>query len=748
MTRPSAKTGIAKSTVRPSKDGVAEKLARAEEVLKATQAALGVMEKLEHLNALPVVQQYLAEAGPLKTFLAGLTPECDLVIKAVIALGQADTVFLLPDSDDKFERLRLLLQHLVATEQFYDTIGGLIGYYTQVLKILSAPQEEAVSCQYLRPQGIDIAEESAERRRAVLAAIHGMDKVAEIYPVGGAGDRLSLSDAATGEPLPAARLVYDGKSLLARLVTDLQAREYLRYKVTGDQVTTPVAVMTSKEKNNHAHILTICEEAGWFGRSKETFRFFEQPLVPVVTEDGNFSMAAPLEMNLKPGGHGVMWKLAAASGIFDWLDGCGCTKAVVKQINNPMAETDAGMLAFAGAGLLGDARFGFASCERVVNSAEGMNVVIERQKGDHVEYCLTNVEYTDFAQKGIEDVPAEEGSPFSAFPCNTNILWADLAAIAAKAKQFPIPGMLLNMKTLMPSMDAKGAVHKVHGGRLESTMQNIADHFIDRVDSSLAEGERSQLGTFLTYNTRRKTLSVTKTLHKAGDTLVGSVEGCYYDHLRNMHELLTEHCGIAAPDVPSEEDYCTRGPAWTLSFHPALGPLYSAIAGKLRQGVFHHGAELRLDVAQVDIQRIDLNGSLVVTADQVMGHFDSEGQLKYSDQVGRIRLMNVSVVNEGVDNEAMLQRSEDGVAPPYWTGDIVRKEALEIVIHGDGEFAAEGVTFRGAHRIEVPAGVRCTARQEGDTVVFEEEKVSEPSWVSYYEEGEEGELLLTRRTLC
>jgi hypothetical protein len=39
---------------------------------------------------------------------------------------------------------------------------------------------------------------------------------------------------------------------------------------------TPVAIMTSSVKNNHEHIVAICERFEWFGRGRENFRLFEQ----------------------------------------------------------------------------------------------------------------------------------------------------------------------------------------------------------------------------------------------------------------------------------------------------------------------------------------------------------------------------------------------------------------------------------------------------------------------------------------
>ena len=36
-------------------------------------------------------------------------------------------------------------------------------------------------------------------------------------------------------------------------------------------------------------------------------------------------------------GHGVLWRLAQRSEIFDWLYQRGCQKAIVRQINNCLA---------------------------------------------------------------------------------------------------------------------------------------------------------------------------------------------------------------------------------------------------------------------------------------------------------------------------------------------------------------------------------------------------------------------------
>ena len=55
----------------------------------------------------------------------------------------------------------------------------------------------------------------------------------------GAGDRLGLRCEETGASVPTAMLPYCGRSLLAGMVRDLQAREALHHRLTGVQVRLP-----------------------------------------------------------------------------------------------------------------------------------------------------------------------------------------------------------------------------------------------------------------------------------------------------------------------------------------------------------------------------------------------------------------------------------------------------------------------------------------------------------------------------
>jgi hypothetical protein len=164
-----------------------------------------------------------------------------------------------------------------------------------------------------------------------------------------------------------------------------------------------------------------------------------------------------------------------------------------------------------------------------------------------------------------------------------------------------------------------------------------------------------------------------------------------------------------------------------------LGPLFFIIGQKIRGGLFKLHSELKLEIAEVDIENLTLSGSLHITAERVIGETQEEGILKYSDQIGFVRLRNISVENRGIDSSA------DNV---YWKGEIVRHELCEILIRGNAEFIAEGVVLEGSMRIEVDSGFRVTAFEEDGVLKFKKETLSsvEKRWI--YHLDEDGSILL------
>lgn len=690
------------------------------------RTAPSASDKIAFLNAVPRVLEYLQKTPALSGLLSQMSPESESVAKQLIAIGQMDR--LVGEEPIDGNALLKLLEKMTAVDAFYRELGGIVGYQNKILEFLrgSSDLRQSEIAAFHAPDFIDITDETEEVLEAIRIGIDSLPQIAEMYPLGGAADRLHLVDEETGSDLPAAKLGYGGRTLFEGLIRDLQAREFLYYKLYGKQVEVPVAIMTSEEKDNCFHVLNICSEHQWFGRRKELFRLFTQPLVPTVDPKGNWYLVGPLSPLLKPGGHGALWKLARDEGIFEWLKNISRKKALIRQINNPIAGLDYGLLAFVGLGVKKRGDFGFASCSRRVQSAEGVNVVIEKKNGD---IALTNIEYCDFAKYGIEDRPLKEGEPYSRFSSNTNILFADLKAVENAVRTCPFPGLLINLKT---SAFATEKGEKLQGpmARLESTMQNIADVFVEKKRNLQPSAEsypwnRKPEKTFVTYNHRHKTISTAKKAYVSGGPIQETPEECFYVQLQSARELLSR-CGFSLPGSRSLEEYMIQGPDVSFLYHPALGPLYSLIAQKISGGALSIGSDLQLEIVDLEIERLKLEGSLHVSANQPLGHFDNEGVLHFSNRTGRCILKNVTVKNDGVDWKA---------SQPFWKNRFIRRGFLEVHLHGLSEFIAENVTFEGNFRFDVPEGIRMRVKEEMGRLVIEQEPLEEtPFWIYRWDE--------------
>ncbi|KAL6003203.1 UTP--glucose-1-phosphate uridylyltransferase 3, chloroplastic [Asimina triloba] len=246
--------------------------------------------------------------------------------------------------------------------------------------------------------------------------------------------------------------------------------------------------MTSGAKNNHRLITALCEKLRWFGRGRSSFRLFEQPLVPAVgAADGRWLVCKPFTPVCKPGGHGVIWKLAYDNGIFQWFYSLGRKGATVRQVSNVVAATDLTLLALAGIGLHHRKKLGFASCEKRIGATEGINVLIEKKNRDGWwAYGLTCIEYTEFEKFDIMSAPQSRNRKrvgkyvfciersggiaqealnlvWAEFPANTNILYVDLASaekVGSSKNATSLPGMVLNLKKPIVYADHLGMRHR------------------------------------------------------------------------------------------------------------------------------------------------------------------------------------------------------------------------------------------------------------------------------------------------
>jgi hypothetical protein len=137
------------------------------------------------------------------------------------------------------------------------------------------------------------------------------------------------------------------------------------------------------------------------------------------------------------------------------------------------------------------------------------------------------------------------------------------------------------------------------------------------------------------------------------------------------------------------------------------------IGQKIRGGRLAKGAELILEISEIDISNLDLEGSLIIEADSIMGKNDIDGHLKFDvNHCGKCTLKNVKVRNEG---------REQTQKP--WLYQQERKEVLHIALYGNAEFVAEDVLLEGNVYFEVPHGHRLVVYQQGEEIAWHFEMI-------------------------
>jgi hypothetical protein len=681
-------------------------------------------EKFNLLKKKQEVQIFLSHSENIREFYNHSTDSEKFILLSSIFLDQMDRLFhSFNNTAYEQKKMRQLLENLNLVEHFYQGVGGLIGYHAKTLELILSKidngEQVPAKIEFERSYGIDFSKDETLKNKLALFSIQNLEVFAEVYPIGGAGDRLGLlSD--DGCALPAAKLGFGGKTLVEGLIRDLEAKEYLYFKLFGKQIITPIALMTSFEKDNYQYIQNIFDSENWFGRGKENFRIFIQPLVPVLTVEGNWQLKNPFEVVFKPGGHGMIWKLALEDGVFEWLEERKRKKALIRQINNPIAGYDNGVLAFCAVGLKEDKDFGFLSCQRLVGSAEGVLVLAKETDKDGLLNChITNLEYVDFEKYGLKDEPQESFGKYSHYPSNTNLLFFDIQKIKAYIQHQPIPGLLVNIKEDTEFEPFDALFKKTSCARLESTMQNIVDcmrlNFKKNMPSDLIS---KNLNSFVVYNDRSQTISVTKKAYIKGKPLAETPEGAFFDLLKLNLELLKTNCGFCGIVPLDERAYVEEKLGQFFYYNPSLGPFVDIIKQKIRGGFLANNSELQLDIAEADIENLHIEGSLIVEAKNPIGQI-KDNKLCLGLNTGKLELINTKIVNRGRSKHQEY---------PLWKNRINRDQSLTIILEGDAEFFAKDVTFKGDIHIFVPFGQRAIAINENEDVVIYYQTIKEPTW--------------------
>ena len=679
----------------------------------------------------PAALDALSKPGALEQFLSRAAPEQQYVLTLMLALGQGETLFNGLDTlQDPNAALSALCSTLIGLESFYQPIGGVLGYYATVVDLMKGVVKPEEVHQYVEPPFVDIRTPNLPLWEEAYDGIFHLGKTAVIFTLGGAGDRLNLVDKHSGEPLPVARLAFCGKSLFEGLMRDHEALEYWHYRAFGQQATAPILIMTSLEKQNDHHIEAMGEEANWFGRPRNAIRRMIQPMVPVIDTDGQLAMTGPLQLAMKPGGHGVVWKLAKDSGSLDWLSSLGIDAALMRQVHNPLAGLDRNLALLAGYGRSKEMSFGFLSSPSAPGLAEGMNVLDMHSDGTDRVGAITNIEYTQFSL--LKTISAG-----AVCPANANILFVSLPAIDRSLAKNPIPGMIVNAKTRVDVVK-DGQTPTKYGARLESCMQNIADGLF----SKIIPGTRPSPGdleTFLLLQDREKMKSEIKTAAQPGHAQHTTPATGLYDWNMAMRQLFSS-CGTALPEEQSLEEFLRDGPRVLLAIHPALGPFWDVIRQKVCGGKIAAGSELELEIAELSCKELEVQGSFRLIADLPTGPINGAEGRRFTDRIGRAKLDRLTVLNEGLCN-----REVDAVLQ----GTIERKERCEIRLEGFSEVVAENVTIRGDFHLTVPDGQRATLTAGPDgSVEVKLDPITSPGWTydTRWRRGEAPVLLMANTT--
>jgi len=693
-----------------SKENRAHVLALCNEIEETLSECSTLEEKTEQLQQDLVVINTLQKHPEVSQFLSTANSEQTYVLAIAAALQQFDAAFEgFEHLPNKQAALSKFVSTLVRVDQFYEPLGGLLGYHRTFLSLLDEKQES--TAQVFLPPYTKIQTPTKDVWKLCFEGCKNLDKTAFIFPVGGAGDRLGLINKETQEPQPAACQLFCGRSLFSGLIRDALAQEYWYYRSFGKQLQIPIIVMSSQEKNNDHYIQQMWAEADWFERPKDKVRRIVQPLVPLIDLNGAWVVTAPLELALKPGGHGVIWKLSQDSGAFHWLKRQNIEHTIVRQINNPLAALDYSLFALGGYGATNRKAFGFLSCPSRPGMAEGLNVLSVRDS----KATISNIEYTHFAcLKEVMPHLFKEG----AFPANTNVIYANVQGIEKALRTDPFPGMVVNAKTTV-SYEKNGEEIRTQAGRLESSMQNMTDAMLSSINPKNPTTPED-LSTFLLLQNRDKFFSVAKNAFTPGKSSKETPQAALFDWNTSLCNLLENECHFTIPKRQTVDEFIKDGPAITFNFHPALGPIWTVISQKLSHGTIQEKSELELEIAEISCHNLRLDGSLRVLAKEPLGSTVPQQGVSFGPNVGRARLNNVSVTNKGIKDHSVDHAL-------YAT--FEREESCSIILEGFSEVEADGLSIIGPFHLVVPDGQRAHLTQEPSgeiTTTFE--SISQPSW--------------------
>jgi len=150
-------------------------------------------------------------------------------------------------------------------------------------------------------------------------------KVGVLIAAGGQGSRLGFLGPKGAFPLSPVR----SKSLFELHMEKIVALQ----RLAGGRI--PVAIMTSSL--NHEETVRFFSEHRYFGLDKEQLFFFQQKLLPLLTEEGKLFFSAPGEISFGPNGNGSAIEEFVRSGIYEEWAQKGISHVQFLPVDNPLA---------------------------------------------------------------------------------------------------------------------------------------------------------------------------------------------------------------------------------------------------------------------------------------------------------------------------------------------------------------------------------------------------------------------------
>ena len=494
-------------------------------------------------------------------------------------------------------------------------------------------------------------------RQAAAWGLEELPRMAEVYPLGGAGDRLGLQDEVTRR-IPAcaspSQRAYAHRGAASR---SHHARESLCHKVHGTQHVTPVAVMTSAAKGRlHGAVSKLMEDNAVVRvhAEKEAFRLFSRPpWSPTVATRGGDAWCAEtrrgrLAVALKPGGHGTNLETRLHDREAS-LPGSPPTDRrglppFARSHATPWRARDTTILALSAARRpRRTGTMGFASAASDTSARPGVSVN-PRSVGTGSGTCsygISNVErYTVLAQHGISDDPAAPGSTESRYRSRhqrpRTSVWRRSATRCSPPQREAFPGMLVEdlsplrlasrttapraVAWRLPCRTSRTSSPRVSEGSAwtrsewETSQRSCCTPF------AVASRLRRRRSTIRPRRTSRRPPAVLSWISSRTPRICSIGAGV-------KHPPPGAPWSSTSPRVPGSSSAPTR----------RSGPLWDVTEQKIRGGALADRAEVRLEVAEMQWENVSVSARCWWRRKAPLGA-DAGSALKFDDHAcGRCR---------------------------------------------------------------------------------------------------------------